>query len=66
MNSQNTENIQFYNTENAHPQCPIDLQETSNLAIIGAGNVTLDIARIFLRNPDDNVVKDHITTFVYK
>ena len=58
--------MSFYNTESAHPLCPFDLEKTKHIAVLGAGNVTLDIARIFLRNPTDTVVKENVTTFVHK
>lgn len=65
MNDTKTEGIPFYRTEKAHPPCPFNINETESIAIIGVGNVTLDIARILLRNPDDPILKDNITTYVY-
>ncbi|EAS05778.1 glutamate synthase, putative (macronuclear) [Tetrahymena thermophila SB210] len=65
MNDNNTEGIPFYRTEKAHPPCPFSIPETESISIIGVGNVSLDIARILLRNPDDAILKDNITTYVY-
>lgn len=65
MNDKNTENIPFYKTDSAHPPCPFNISETEVVAIIGVGNVTIDIARILLRNAEDPILKDNITTYVY-
>jgi hypothetical protein len=66
MNATNTEGIPFYRTEQAHPPCPFNISDTESVAIIGVGNVTIDIARILLRNPEEPILKDNITTYVYK
>jgi len=66
MNAANTEGIPFYRTEQAHPPCPFNISDTESVAIIGVGNVTIDIARILLRNPEEPILKDNITTYVYK
>lgn len=66
MSAKDTDHIPFYRTEHAHPPCPFNLAETEELAIIGVGNVSIDIARILLRNPNDSDLKDNITTYVHK
>ena len=42
---------------NGHPSAeknkPISLKGIKNVAIIGNGNVAIDVARIFLRKPED-------------
>ena len=45
--------VYWYNNHPSFEQYQLDLINVKNVTIIGNGNVSIDIARIFLRNPNE-------------
>jgi adrenodoxin-NADP+ reductase len=45
--------VYWYNNHPSFEQYRLDLTNVKNLTIIGNGNVAIDIARIFLRKPNE-------------
>jgi ferredoxin--NADP+ reductase len=49
-----TSATQFVNWYNGHPDQPnFELLHASSVAVVGVGNVAIDVARILLKNPDE-------------
>lgn len=61
--------VRWYNSKTSSSSAsstnpPVNVTQTKSIAIIGAGNVTLDIARMFLRDPSDETLRDNVKDHV--
>ena len=45
--------VYWYNNHPDYEQYRLDLSKTKNVTIVGNGNVAIDVARVFLRKPEE-------------